>query len=91
MERSDDEAFVAGRGKDLLFLYLHGEASGIGGADAWMATSALDKITNRKRKGMVTVVLSERDLPVLENSKEIKVINLKSKGSDNRASGSAYN
>lgn len=75
-ENSDDDAFVAGRGKDLLFLYLHREAAGTGNTDTWMGKTALDKITNRKRKGLVTVVLSEREFPVLEGSKELKVLDL---------------
>ena len=75
-ENSDDDAFVAGRGKDLLFLYLHREAAGTGNTDTWMGKTVLDKITNRKRKGLVTVVLSEREFPVLEGSKELKVLDL---------------
>lgn len=75
-ENSEDDAFIAGRGKDLLFLYLHGEAAGTGNTDTWMGKTALDKITNRKRKGLVTVVLSEREFPILEGSKELRVLDL---------------
>lgn len=75
-EKNDNELFVAGSEKELLFLYLHGEASGTGETDKWMATSTLDKMANRKRKGFITVVLSERDLPIIEGSKEVRIINL---------------
>lgn len=71
-----DELFVAGTGKDVLFLYLHGEISGVGNTDNWVSTSAVDVAANRTRKGLITVVLSERDFPSMENSKEFKVISL---------------
>ena len=71
-----DELFVAGTGKDVLFLYLHGELSGIGNTDNWVSTTTVDVAANRTRKNLITVVLSERDLPTMENSKEFKVISL---------------
>ena len=71
-----DELFVAGTGKDVLFLYLHGEISGIGNTDNWISTSTVDVAANRTRKGLVTVILSEREFPSMENSKEFKVISL---------------
>ena len=75
-ERTDDLTFLMGADKELLFLYLHGETSGIGNTDAWLGYSALDKIANRNRKGLVTVVLSERDFPLLEGSNELENLNL---------------
>ena len=75
-ERNDDLTFLMGADKELLFLYLHGETSGIGNTDAWLGYSALDKIANRNRKGLVTVVLSERDFPLFEGSSELEKINL---------------
>lgn len=71
-----DELFVAGAGKDVLFLYLHGEISGIGNTDNWVSTSTVDVAANRTRKGLITVVLSERDFPSMESSKEFKIISL---------------
>lgn len=72
----DDDLFIAGAEKELVFLYLHGESSGWGNTDNWIASTTLDKVANRKRKGYKTVILSERDFPLLEVSKELKVINL---------------
>lgn len=75
-EKNDDETFISGSEKELLFLHLHGEVSGSGGTDNWIALAAIDRIANRKRKGLTTVVLSERDFPLMEGSKELKVIDL---------------
>lgn len=74
-EKSDDLASIMGV-EELLFMYLHGESSGVGGTDAWICATALDRIANRKRKGLVTVVLSERSFPSFENSREVRVIDL---------------
>ena len=75
-EKSDDELFIAGINRDLVFLYLHKEVSGIGKTDDWMGAAALDRMVNRKREGLITVVLSERDFPQIESSDEIKKIDL---------------
>ena len=75
-EKNDDELFTAGVEKELLFLYLHREVSGWGNTDNWLASTTIDKVANRKRKGLKTVILSERDFPLLETSKELKVINI---------------
>ena len=66
-----DELFVAGTGKDVLFLYLHGELSGIGNTDNWVSTSTVDIAANRTRKGLITVVLSERQLELLKVSSKL--------------------
>ena len=71
----DDDVTMMGV-EELLFMYLHGETSGVGGTDAWIGATAVDRIANRKRKGLVTVVLSERSFPYIEGSKEVKVIDL---------------
>jgi hypothetical protein len=73
---NDNELFVAGVSKELLFLYLHGEISGIGNTDNWLGSTTLDRMVNRKREGLITVLLSERSFPIIENSKEIIVFNL---------------
>lgn len=75
-EKNDDETFISGSEKELLFLHLHGEASGTGGTDNWIALATIDRVANRKRKGLTTVILSERDFPLMEGSKEFKVIDL---------------
>ena len=76
LDRHDEGTFLLGADKQLLFLYLHKEVSGIGNTDAWIGTSTLDKVANRNRKGLVTVVLSERTFDILEESSEFKVIQL---------------
>ena len=73
---NDNELFLAGISKELLFLYLHHEASGTGGTENWIATSTLDRMVNRKREGLITVLLSERTFPTIEKSKEITCIDL---------------
>lgn len=76
--RDDDDMFYMSADKELIFLYIHGECSGWGNTDNWIATTTIDKVANRRRKGLKTVILSERDFPLLEGSKEFKgsVINL---------------
>ena len=74
-DKDDDLSSIMGA-EELLFMYLHGESSGVGGTDAWIGATAVDRIANRKRKGLVTVVLSERSFPYIENSREVKVIDL---------------
>ena len=75
-DKSSDELFIAGISRSLIFLYLHGEVSGLGNTDNWMGAATLDKMVNRKREGLITVLLSERDFPQVENSPEVKVVNL---------------
>ena len=76
LDRSDELSSILGTERQLLFLYLHREVSGIGNTEAWIATTSLDKITTRNRKGLVTVVLSERDFPILEKSEELISVDL---------------
>ena len=75
-EKEDDLSFLAGAERELLFLYLHGESSGTGNTETWLASITVDKIANRKRKGLVTVILSERSFPIIESSEDVIVINL---------------
>ena len=75
-DKNSDELFIAGISRSLIFLYLHGEVSGLGNTDNWMGAATLDKMVNRKREGLITVLLSERDFPQVENSPEVKVVNL---------------
>ena len=76
VNKNDNELFIAGINKSLLFLYLHGSSAGIGNSDNWLASVLLDKAVNRKREGLITVILSEKDFPQIEGSKEVKIINL---------------
>ena len=84
-EKNDDELFIAGINRDLVFLYLHKEVSGIGKTDDWMGAAALDRMVNRKREGLITVILSERDFPQIEGSDEVKIIDLGGAWTANKA------
>lgn len=61
---------------DLLFLYKNNHSYSFGNSDAWLVETILNKVSNRNRDGLVTVILSEIALPDLENSGEFKVLNL---------------
>lgn len=76
LEKNDEGTFLLGADKPLLFLYLHKETSGIGNTDAWLGASTLDKVANRNRKGLATVVLSERNFKMFEDSSEFITIGL---------------
>ena len=76
MNKSDNELFVAGVNRELLFLYLHKESSGSGNTDNWVGSTTLDRIVNRERKGLITVIFSERDFPQIEKSDEVRIIDL---------------
>ena len=65
--------------KDLLFLYVHDNLLGTGNSEAWVFTAALNKITNRNRLGFRTIVLSERNIGLLNSSSEL--INIRLGGS----------
>lgn len=73
---NENELFIAGIEKDVLFLYIHGDKSGIGGTDGWIGVTVVDRVVTRKRKGQTTVILSERDFPSIEESKEIRIVDL---------------
>ena len=76
MNETEDEIFMSSCDKELLFLYLHGAVSGLGKTDDWMFSTAIDKMVNRKRKGSITVFLSERDVPAIEALNEVIKIDL---------------
>lgn len=65
---TDDVSFAE---KDVLFLYVHDNLLSTGNSEAWVFTTALNKITNRNRLGFRTIVLSERNVGLLCNSKEL--------------------
>lgn len=65
--------------KDLLFLYVHDNLIGTGNSEAWVFTAALNKIAIRNRFGLSTIVLSERNVSMLDSSSEL--ISVKLKGS----------
>lgn len=61
---------------DLIFLYRHRHLLTLGRSEDWLIETTLNKIANRNRDGLVTVILSEVRMPFLESCGELKVINL---------------
>jgi hypothetical protein len=45
-------------------------------AEDWLVETVLNKVANRNRDGLTTVILSEINMPTLESSGELVVINL---------------
>lgn len=63
--------------QDLIFLYIHKHSiSTLGRSETWLTETVLNKVASRNRDGLVTVILSETRVPLLEDSAEIEVINL---------------
>jgi len=62
--------------EELLFLYSHDNESKLGNSELWLTTTIINEVANRTRKGYTTIILSERSIPDIEKSKEVKVINL---------------
>ena len=61
---------------DLLFLYKNNHSYSFGNSDAWLVETILNKVSNRNRDGLVTIILSEIALPDLEHSGEFITLNL---------------
>lgn len=61
---------------DLIFLYRHKHQLTIGKSEDWLIETTLNKVANRNRDGLVTVILSEIRMPTLEISGELEVVNL---------------
>ena len=63
--------------QDLVFLYIHKHSiSTLGRSETWLTETILNKVASRNRDGLITVILSEVRVPSLEDSSELKVINL---------------
>ena len=73
---ADAENEVSFAEKDLLLLYVHNNLIGTGNSEAWVFTAALNKITIRNRIGFRTIVLSERNVAMLDSSSELESIRL---------------
>ena len=61
---------------DLVFLYRHKHQLTIGKSEDWLLETILNKVANRNRDGLVTVILSELRMPLLEECGELEVVNL---------------
>lgn len=60
---------------DVLFIYAHKDNVDIGNTDNWLNQTILNEVVNRKIKGYVTIILSERHIPYLEDSGQLEVLN----------------
>ena len=76
LSSSTKDEFGLNVDQDLIFLYKNNHEYSFGNSEAWLAETTLNKIANRNREGLVTIVLSEIRMPVLEESGELEVINL---------------
>ena len=76
LSSADKDEFGLNVSKDLLFLYLHKHMYEVGRSRQWFVESAINRIADRNRAGLVTVILSEIGVPEIEECGEMKVINL---------------
>jgi len=61
---------------DVLFLYAHKNDIDIGKSEEWLAKTIINDVANRNRKGYATVILTERDLPLVKACGELTPITL---------------
>lgn len=62
--------------QDLIFLYRHSHMQTLGNSETWLLETILNKVAERNRDGLVTIILSEQRMSFLEESGEFEVINL---------------
>lgn len=72
----DKDEFGLTISKELLFLYMHEHMSTLGNSRIWLTETIINKVADRNRKGLVTVILSEIDVEEFERCGEMGVINL---------------
>lgn len=70
---------------DLVFLYRHKHQLTLGRSEDWLIETTLNKIANRNREGLSTVILSELKMPLLETCGELQVITLTGTVSENKS------
>ena len=70
------DEFGLGIDQDLIFLYRHNHMQTLGNSETWLRETILNKIAERNRDGLVTIILSEQRMQTLENCGELSVINL---------------
>lgn len=64
---------------EVLFLYAHKVGKDIGKSEEWLAKTIINDVANRNRKGYVTVILSERNLDLIQECGELVTISLNTK------------
>ena len=74
---------------ELLFLYAHKNDIDLGNSETWLAKTIVNSVANRNRKGYATVLLTERDLPLIKQSGELEYINLATQAIENRNGNNA--
>lgn len=72
----DKDEFGLNVSKDLLFLYMHEHIFTLGNSRTWLTETVINKIADRNRVGLITIILSELDMPEFENCGEMRVIKL---------------
>lgn len=76
LSSSTKDEFGLNIDQDLIFLYKNNHEYSFGNSETWLRETVLNKVTNRNRDGLITVILSEIRMPILEESGELEVINL---------------
>lgn len=61
---------------ELIFLYRHTHTFSFGNSEVWLLETVLNKIADRNREGLSTVILTETRMEYLEESGELIFINL---------------
>lgn len=83
---SSNDDFGLNLDEELIFLYRHENALTVGKSEKWLIETILNKITDRNRNGLVTIILSEIRIPDLEKSGELEFVNLSEKAMNQVAS-----
>lgn len=68
--------FGLGIDQDLIFLYRHNHMQTLGNSEIWLCEAIINKVAERNRDGLVTVILSEQRMQSLDKCGELEVINL---------------
>lgn len=71
---ADNDEFGLSVSKDLLFLYMHCHITDLGRSRQWLTSTVINKIADRNRIGLVTVLLSEISVSEFETCGEMKVV-----------------
>lgn len=74
LSSADKDEFGLNVSKDLLFLYMHCHMTDLGRSRQWLTSTVVNKVADRNRIGLVTVILSEVNVPEFEDCGELKVV-----------------
>lgn len=61
---------------DVLFIYVHEHETGTEKMENWVSASIINDATNRNRKGLVTIILSEREMKDIKKCGEFTAVYL---------------